>query len=104
MATDGYLWINAFDHLYLYDIGEPSAERIIKYAMDNSSEAMYEPFRNWVAGKVTEITKDYIYVDDSILCKNPDEGEPDAQDSYTIHRAISISEAIISGGNLLIPE
>lgn len=137
ITTDGYLWTNAFDHLYLYDIGEAAAEKIIKYAMDNSSKAAYEPFRNWVAGKVTEITEDYIFVDDSILCKNPDkgityriplddirisryvdlqvikagdlvhvtyEGELDAQDAYTIDHAISISEAIISGGNLLIPE
>ena len=137
ITTDGYLWTNAFDHLYLYDIGEVSAEKIIKYATDNSSEAPYEPFRNWIAGKVTGITEDYIFVDDSILCKNPDEGITyriplddirvsryvdlqiikkgdlvhvtyeggiDAENGYAIDRVISISEAIISGKDILIPE
>lgn len=74
VTADGYLWTNAFDWQYLFDIGEDAAGKIIKYAKENSVSAEYEPYRNSIAGKIVEITKDYILVDDSILCKNPAEG------------------------------
>lgn len=76
ITEDGYLWTNAFDWGYLYDIGKDAAEKIIKYAMENSKETEYEPYSNSnsVCGKITEITDDYILVDDSILCKDSADG------------------------------
>ncbi len=76
ITVDGYLKTNAFDWGYLYYIGEEAAEKIIKYAMDNSKEAEYEPYNNSnsICGKIVEITDDYILVDDSILCKNEADG------------------------------
>lgn len=74
VTEDGYLWTNAFDWQYLFDIGEDAAGKIIKYAKENSIEAEYEAYRNSVAGTIVEITEEYILVDDSILCKNPADG------------------------------
>lgn len=74
VTEDGYLWTNAFGWQYLFNIGEDVAGRIIKYAKENSVEAEYEPYRASVTGTITEITKEYILVDDSILCKNPADG------------------------------
>ena len=37
-------------------------------------EAAYEPYYKSIAGIITEITDEYILVDDSILCKDPAEG------------------------------
>ena len=74
VTEDGYLWTNAFDWQCLFNIGEDSAEKIIKYAKENSIEAEYEAYRNSVAGTIVEITEEYILVDDSILCKNPADG------------------------------
>ncbi len=76
ITADGYLKTNAFDWGYLYYIGEEAAEKIIKYAMDNSKEAEYEPYsnNNSIYGKIVEITDDYILVDDSILCKDEADG------------------------------
>lgn len=70
----GYLWTNAFNWQYLFNIGEDAASRIIHYAKENSTEVEYEPYRNSVAGTIIKITEEYILVDDSILCKNPADG------------------------------
>lgn len=74
VTEDGYLWTNAFNWQYLFNIGEDAAGRIIHYAKENSIEVEYEPYRNSVAGTIIEITEEYILVDDSILCKNPADG------------------------------
>ncbi len=76
ITADGYLMTNAFDWGYLYYIGEEATGKIIKYAMDNSKEAEYEPYdnSNSICGKIVEITDDYILVDDSILCKDEADG------------------------------
>lgn len=74
VTEDGYLWTNAFNWQYLFNIGEDAASRIIHYAKENSTEVEYEPYRNSVAGTIIKITEEYILVDDSILCKNPANG------------------------------
>jgi len=76
ITKDGYLQTNAFDWGYLYNIGKDAAEKIIKYAKENSGEAEYQPYseNNFVCGKITEITDDFILVADSILCKNSADG------------------------------
>lgn len=74
VTEDGYLWTNAFNWQYLFNIGEDAASRIIHYAKENSTEVEYEPYRNSVAGTIIEITEEYILADDSILCKNPADG------------------------------
>ena len=135
VTEDGYLWTNAFSYQYLFNIGEDAAGKIIKYTKENSTEAEYEPYRNSVAGTITEITDEYILVDDSVLCKNPADGiaykvllndlrisryvdhgivkvgdtvqvtfENDLGTDNTIADAIYISQAMISGGDVLIPE
>ena len=135
VTEDGYLWTNAFSYQYLFNIGEDAAGKIIKYAKENSTEVEYEPYRNSVAGTITEITDEYILVDDSVLCKNPADGiaykvllndlrisryvdhgvvevgdtvqvtfESDLGADNTIADAIYISQAMISGGDVLIPE
>lgn len=42
VTVDGYLWTNAFNYQYLFNIGEDAASKIIKYAKENSTEAEYE--------------------------------------------------------------
>ena len=74
VTEDGYLWTNAFNWQYLFNIGADAASRIIHYAKENSTEVAYEPYRNSVAGTIIEMTEEYIVVDDSILCRNPADG------------------------------
>ena len=74
ITEDGYLWTNAFGYQYLFSIGEDATSKIIKYVRETSIKAEYESYRNSVVGTVTEITSEYILVDDSILCKNPEKG------------------------------
>lgn len=137
VTEDGYLWTNAFNWQYLFNIGEDAANKIINYAKENSIEAEYEPYINMVAGTIIEITEEYILVDDSILCKNPADGitykvmlndlrisryvdygvikagdtvqvsyngEISENNDNTIEGAISASKAVISDGDILIPE
>lgn len=76
ITDDGYLKTNAFDWGYLYYIGEEASEKIISYAMRNSAKTEYEPYHNtkYVTGEVTEITETHILIDDSVLCKNAEDG------------------------------
>lgn len=74
ITKDGYLWTNAFDWAYIFDIGEDAAGKIMRYAAEHSTEAEFEPYRRTVAGEVTEITDKYLVVDDSILCEDPADG------------------------------
>jgi len=74
ITKDGYLWTNAFNYRYLFNIGEDAAGKIIEYAMKNSTEAEYEPYQNAVTGKVIEITEEYILLDDTVICNDPADG------------------------------
>lgn len=74
VTKDGYLWTNAFRYQYLFNIGEDAAGKIIKYAKENSTETEYEPYQKTVAGKIVEITDEYILIDDTVLCNDPADG------------------------------
>ncbi len=74
VTEDGYLWTNAFDYAYLYNIGKDAAEKIISYAMSNSTEAKPEPFRRAIIGKIVEITDEYMLVNDGVLCEDSEDG------------------------------
>lgn len=137
ITTDGYLWTNAFEWQYLFDIGEDAAGKIIRYAKENSTKASFEPYMNSIVGKIVEITGEYILIDDSILCVHPEDGityrvpledlrisryvdcgviavgdtvviyfdgEIDEARGNTIDGVVSVSEAVIYGGDILIPE
>ena len=74
ITKDGYLWTNVFDYAYIYEIGTEAANKIIDYAMTNSVEKPMEPYEYRLAGTLTKIEDGYAYIDDSIMCVDPDEG------------------------------
>lgn len=74
VTKDGYLWTNAFEYQYLFNIGADAADEIIKYAKENSTETEYEPYQNTVTGKVVEITEEHIILDDTVICNDPADG------------------------------
>ena len=74
ITEDGYLWTNAFEWMYLYDIGEEAAGEIMEYARADAEEAEYEPYTQTLVGQITEITDEYILVDDSLLCRSAKDG------------------------------
>lgn len=74
VTEDGYLWTNIFGWQYLFDIGEDAANDIIRWAKENAREAEYEPYMRSVVGRVTEITDDRVLIDDSVLCRDPEDG------------------------------
>ena len=63
-----------FGNRYLFFIGENASRKIIDYANKNSEKATFEPYLNSVVGKITDITDEYIIINDSVLCKNPSDG------------------------------
>lgn len=74
ITENGYLLTNIFDWGYVYHIGEDAANRIISYATENAEEAAYEPHTYSIAGTLTGIYDGYFTIDDSVLCKDPDDG------------------------------
>lgn len=74
ITADGYLETNMFGNRYLFFIGENASGKIIDYAKKNSEKATFEPYLNSVVGKITDITDEYIIINDSVLCNNPSDG------------------------------
>ena len=72
--ANGYVKTNVFDYGYVFCIGEEAANQIISYARKNGKEVPDEPYTASLAGTITEIGEDYILLDDSILCKDPEDG------------------------------
>ncbi len=70
VTSSGYIETNAFGYGYTFNIGKDAAKKIISYATKNSTETEAEPYTSSLAGTVTEIKDGYIFVDDSILCKD----------------------------------
>lgn len=74
ITEDGYLWTNMFEYTYIYEIGTEAAGKIMDYAMENSAEKAMEPYEYRLAGILTKIEDGYAYIDDSIMCVDPDQG------------------------------
>lgn len=74
VTEDGYVKTNVFDYGYVFRIGREAAEQIISYAAENRTESKPEPYLHSLTGTLTEITEDYILVDDSILCSDERDG------------------------------
>ena len=74
VTEDGYISTNVFDYGYVYFIGVEKANSIISYAMNNASKTEREPYEYTIAGTITEIGDGYILIDDTILCKNKNDG------------------------------
>jgi len=74
VSADGYVWTNIFNWGYSFNIGTEAANEIIACAKKDAAEAEREPYTYSLAGTLTEIGDDYILVDDSILCKDADDG------------------------------
>ncbi len=74
VTNDGYIRTNAFGYAYKFEIGRDAAKKIISYATENGTKTETEPYTYSLAGTVTEIKDGYIFVDDSILCKDKSNG------------------------------
>lgn len=74
ISEDGYFATNIFNYSYIYYIGEDAAGKIISYAKSNSVEAESSPYALTVSGTLTEISDGYVLIDDSVLCKNEEDG------------------------------
>jgi len=81
VTEDGYIWTNIFDYGYVFNIGPEEAARIITAAKaagkpidDNTTEHVEGYYSQNLIGTVAGVDEDYIYIDDSIRCKNPDDG------------------------------
>ncbi len=74
VTENGYIWTNMLDVECVYNIGKAAAEKIISYSLGHSEKTEWEPYHQTVAGTITEITSDYILIDDSVLCKDANDG------------------------------
>lgn len=74
ISEDGYFETNIFDYSYTYFIGVDAAEKIIKYVNNNSKTSKFEEYESTVSGKLVEIGANYVLIDDSVLCRNQEDG------------------------------
>lgn len=74
ISEDGYFATNIFNYSHIYFIGKNAAEKIIRYAENNSEKAEFEPYELTVSGTLTEIENGYVLIDDTVLCANEADG------------------------------
>lgn len=74
ITEDGYVSTNVFNYSYVYYIGEDAANKIITHAKGNATEAEREQYEYTIAGTITEIGDGYILLDDTVLCKDKNDG------------------------------
>ena len=74
VTEDGYIATNVFNYQYVYFIGIDKANSIITYAKTNSTETEPEQYEYTIAGTITEISDGYILIDDTVLCKDKNDG------------------------------
>lgn len=74
ITEDGYVSTNVFDYSYVYYIGEDAANKIITHAKSNATEAEREQYEYTIAGTITEIGDGYVLIDDTVLCKDKNDG------------------------------
>jgi len=74
ITEDGYFWTNLAEYAYLYEIGEDAARKIISYVKENSVKAEMEPYEYRLAGTLVAIEDGYVLIDDTVLCRDPEEG------------------------------
>ena len=73
ITDDGYIWSDAFYGEFLYYIGTETAQDIISYINQNSIAIDEKAKEKIVLGTIIDITDEYILIDDSPLCKNPND-------------------------------
>lgn len=74
ITEDGYVSTNVFNYSYVYYIGEDAANKIITHAKSNATEAEREQYEYTLAGTITEIGDGYVLIDDTVLCKDKNDG------------------------------
>lgn len=74
ITEDGYVSTNVFNYSYVYYIGEDAANKIITHAKCNAIEAEREQYEYTIAGTITEIGDGYVLIDDTVLCKDKNDG------------------------------
>ena len=74
ITEDGYVSTNVFNYSYVYYIGEDAANKIITHAKSNATEAEREQYEYTIAGTIIEIGDGYVLIDDTVLCKDKNDG------------------------------
>ena len=74
ITEDGYVSTNIFNYSCVYYIGVDAANKIITHAKDNATVAKREQYEYTIAGTITEIGDGYVLIDDTVLCKDKNDG------------------------------
>ena len=102
ISEDGYFATNIFDYSYIYYIGADAAGEIISYAEENSVATTCEPYELTIAGTLVEVSDDYIVVDDSVLCKNQEDGTVYKIDTSDMRIKRCIDDEIVKVGDVVV--
>lgn len=74
ISEDGYFATNILNYSCSYFIGTYAAGKIIEYALNNSDKAEFSPYALTISGTLVEIGNGYVLIDDTVLCKNAEDG------------------------------
>ena len=102
ISEDGYFATNIFNYSYIYYIGSEAAEKIIEYAEKNSVSTTVEPYELTVAGTLVEVGDGYIVIDDSVLCKNKEDGIVYKIDTSDLRIKRCIDNEIVKVGDVVV--
>lgn len=73
ITDDGYIWSDAFYGEFIYYIGAETAQDIISYIAKHSIAIDEKAKEKLIIGTIIDITDEHILIEDSLLCKNPED-------------------------------
>ena len=75
ITEDGFLLTNILEYGFRFNIGRETAGEIFRLLQTRRTELEQAPqYAKTVAGTLTEVGEDYVLIDDSVLCRDPEEG------------------------------
>lgn len=102
ISEDGYFATNILNYSCSYFIGTDAAGKIIEYALNNSDKAEFSPYALTISGTLVEIGNGYVLIDDTVLCKNAEDGTVYKVDTNDLRVLRCIEYASIKVGDTVV--
>ena len=102
ISEEGYLHTNILEYGTTYEIGKEAAGKMLEYARTHAEKAAFEPYQNTAAGIIREINAEYVLVDDTELCKKPEDGTVYKVPLTDIRIRRAVEYAGLTAGDLVV--
>ncbi len=102
VSEDGTVSTNILDYGYTCKISPEDAQRIIHYAKESGVETDEVSYEHYVIGVVVECGEDYLLVDDTSICINPQDGQVYRIDAEDLRMQRNLVCGAVQEGDIVV--